>query len=90
MIVQFKEWKSSLGWTCAPVDSFSPNIDNWILPARALNISFDQYVNKVITDFKPDTVAFSTYFGCWWKNQSDMRKFKNWVNKALREANINI
>ena len=88
-----KEWKSESGsWNCNCIDKLSTNAGAWYTPARILGWDPADYVQYVIDNFHPDIhynkekclVFFS------WKDQSQMRKFKNWINAAARKANYQI
>jgi hypothetical protein len=90
MIPQLKEWQSASGkWHAAYVDSFLPHINNSVLIARALGVSYDEYVKRVIRDFKPDYIQYIEDKGFVifsWAKQGNMRKYKNQINKELRAA----
>lgn len=93
MIYKSTEWETPNGWHCNCVDNLKENSATWYYPARILGISPAQFVEMLIKDFKPDRFYFDsdTCFCCWsWKKQSDMRKYKNWINKKAREVNFQI
>ena len=51
----------------------------------------DEYVNLLITKFKPDNISYNQEKNVLiysWKKQSDMRKFKNWLNAEARKKNF--
>jgi len=90
MIPQLKEWKGANDmWFAAYVDKFCPHIDNSVLIARALRIDYDKYIKMVIEKYKPDHIQYIERTGVVlfsWKSQTQMRKYKNNINKMLREA----
>lgn len=89
MIIQLKEWQNGTTWHAAFVDKFLPHVSNSVLIARALGVPYDVYVKRVIEEFKPDHIQYIEDKGLVffsWTKQSNMRKYKNQINKELREA----
>lgn len=90
-IVQLKELQHTDGsWTAVYQDKFLPNVDNWVLPARAYGISLDEFVKFVMDNFHPNKVTFTTYLSFSWNKQADERKYKNAINAQLRKAGIEL
>ena len=93
MIWQVKEWESESGWHCNCVDDLANNSAAWWLPARVLGISPADFIKLLLTKYKPDEFYFNpdTCFCCWsWKSQSQMRLYKNWINRIAREKKFEI
>lgn len=91
MIPQFKEWQQSSGnWTCAFVDKFSPDLDNYVLPARAMGMDLPTFASFVVKRFQPDVVYYENVLGFGWKSQAKMREYKNFINKIFREKKFYI
>ena len=90
MIIQLKEWQSTSGyWNAAFVDKFSSEVSNSVLCARAIGKSWDEYVKWVLDNFNVSIIHLNLekdFVGFAWKNQSDMRRYKNAFNKLAREV----
>ena len=94
MLYRLEEWQGASGvWYCEHTSSFPANVEKWVIPARVLNMSVDDFLRMLIKDFKPDviTVKEDGSFASWgWSKQSEMRKFKNWMNAKSRAVNFQI
>lgn len=94
MLYRLEEWQGASGvWYCEHTRSFPANVEKWVVPARVLNMSVDDFLRMLIKDFKPDviTVKKDGSFVSWgWSKQSEMRKFKNWMNAKSRAINFQI
>ena len=94
MLYKMSEWESPVsGWHCGCVDALADPNNTWWLPARILNISPAEYVELVITKFKPDHVYFNKekcFFSFSWNSQTAERAFKNYINAAARKINFQI
>lgn len=90
MIPQTKVWQDTTGYTCAFVDKFSKDYDNWMLPVRASNMTLDEFAKYVVENFNPCHVVFTTYLGFWWKTEVEARKYKNWINAIFRKNKFEI
>lgn len=94
MLYRLEEWQGASGvWYCEHTSSFPANVEKWVIPARVLNMSVDDFLRMLIKDFKPDviTVKKDGSFVSWgWSKQSEMRKFKNWMNAKSRAINFQI
>ena len=94
MLYRLEEWQGASGvWYCEHTSSFPANVEKWVIPARVLNMSVDDFLRMLINDFKPDviTVKKDGSFVSWgWSKQSEMRKFKNWMNAKSRAINFQI
>lgn len=92
MLYKMTEWESCGKWHCNCVDHLGTNGGHWIHPARILGLTAADYVKFVIDNYNPivyhnddcSLVFFS------WEKQSDMRKFKNYINKKAREVDYQI
>ena len=93
MLWKMTEWSSpSEKWYCNCVDKLASNAGAWYTPARILGWDPADYIEYVIKNFNPEIhcnkekclVFFS------WNDQSQMRKYKNWINAAARKANYQI
>ena len=94
MLYRLEEWQGASGvWYCEHTSSFPANVEKWVIPARVLNMSVDDFLRMLIKDFKPDviTVKKDGSFVSWgWSKQSEMRKYKNWINAESRRKNYQI
>ena len=93
MLYKQTEWESESGWHCGCVDNLGKNSNAWYLPARILGLNPADYIKFIIKNYKPDNIwvdseKYLVFFS--WKNQSDMRLFKNFINKKARECNFQI
>ena len=93
MLYKMTEWKSASGkWYCNCVDDLAGTAGLWQTPARILDLTPAAYVKFVVEHYHPDVyyneekclVFFS------WKDQSQMREFKRFINKKAREKNFQI
>ena len=88
-----KEWQGSSGkWYCNCVDKLASNAGAWYTPARILGWEPIVYIEYVIKNFNP-SVHYNkekclVHF--FWDQQSDMRRYKNWINAAARKVNYQI
>lgn len=91
IIPQLKEWQQESGtWTCAYVDSFSSEVDNYVLPARAMGMDLPTFATFVVNRFKPDIVYYGNVLGFAWKSQAKMREYKNYINAIFRKQKFYI
>lgn len=93
MLYRMTEWQSSTGrWHCNCIDNLSKDGGHWTHPARILKMPLEKYVEWVITKYHP-IVWHNKDCSCVffeWEKQSDMRLFKNFINKKARECNYQI
>ena len=92
MIYQMEEWQGSSGrWYCEHTKSVPRNVQKWVVPARILGISADEYVKFLIFKYKPDHISFDGKTLVYsWDSQQKMRVFKNYMNAMARKANFEI
>ena len=94
-LLKYEEWQDTISglWHCNDVSDLGHGSGYWWHPARMLKISPATYVKWVIDNFHPDKVFHSDDCSVvyWeWKNQNDMRKYKNHINKIARQENYMI
>lgn len=94
MLWKASEWETSSGWHCNCTDNLAGGSSLWYLPARILNISpadliilmKDKYNAEVnFCGTKDNFIVLFT-----WEKQSDMRLWKNFINRKAREINFQI
>ena len=95
MLFHLDEWQSTGTkiWYCEHTSSYPQGVQKWVVPARILGLSVDDFLRMLIKDFKPDviTVKEDGSFVSWgWSKQSEMRKFKNFINSEARKKNFQI
>lgn len=95
MLFHLDEWQSTGTkiWYCEHTSSYPQGVQKWVVPARILGLSVDDFLRMLIKDFKPDviTVKKDGSFVSWgWSKQSEMRKFKNFINSEARKKNFQI
>ena len=92
MLYRCEEWESPTGWHCNCVINLAGGSSIWYLPARILNISPAAFVELMITEYNAN--AFIDKEKCLvfftWQKQSDMRRWKNFINKKAREINFQL
>ena len=93
-LLRYEEWQGISGdWYCNDTSNLSQGSGYWWLPARMMKLSPAQYIQWVIDNFHPDAISHSkdcSYVGFSWKNQNEMRKFKNKINALARQENFMI
>jgi len=87
------EWQSGAGelWYCGDVEDLGNNSGAWWIPARMLGMKLDDYVEMLVNVFKVDFIKYNIKHNVLifaWESQSNMRKYKNWINAAARKANF--
>jgi hypothetical protein len=93
-VLKLSEWQDDIGrWHCADISNLGNNSATWWYIPRLLNISLDNYIKLLKNDFNVSYITFfertqMVYF--YWDSQSDMRKFKNFINRKAREKNFQI
>lgn len=94
MLYQQSEWQSPSGaWHCNCIDKLGANSGAWYLPARILGLTPADFVEFLMTNFKPDHFSYckEKCFCQWsWDKQASMRKYKNYINAAARKVNFQI
>lgn len=87
-IPQCDIWQSTGGnWYVAYTKSFSKNRDNWLIPARAMNMPPADWLEWLISNFHPDNVHIredGKFVSFYWKKQNDANNYKLYINKILR------
>ena len=94
MLYKCTEWQGASGiWYCEHTDSFPKDVQKWVVPARILGVSVDEFLKLLIEKFKPDQISYrkdGSFVSWGWSKQSEMRKFKNWINAESRRKNYQI
>lgn len=94
MLYVQSEWQSPSGkWHCNCVEKLADNSGAWYLPARILGMTPADFIEYLINNFHPDHFIYDKEkcFCLWsWTKQSDMRKYKNFINAAARKVNFQI
>ena len=95
MLYKMSEWENNGKFYCGCIDDLGHDSGVWYLPCRFLNLTPAAYLEMVITKYKPDHIFYSMdndncICSWFWKKQSDMRLFKNYINKKARETNFHI
>lgn len=94
MLYRLEEWRGSSGiWYCEHIASYPKDVEKWVIPARLLNMSVDEFLRMLIEEFKPDHIhakADGSFVSWGWSSQAAMRKYKNWMNAQSRKVNYQI
>ena len=90
-LLKYDEWQDGCGqWHCNDTTDLGHGSSLWWLPAKMWNMTPAEYLKMVIEKFKPDHIYHSddySFVGWNWKNQTQMRVFKNWINAEARKHN---
>lgn len=90
-LLKYVEWQDASGnWLCNDTSDLCSPRALWWTPARMLGISPAEYVKLLIEKFHPDRIKYNQEANVLiysWKNISDQRKFKNWLNAEARKHN---
>ena len=88
MKIKLTEWQESDGsWHAADISAVGQGSNRWWLVPRALGMPLEDYVQMLVTKYKPDYIKYNaaadvlTYS---WHSITALRAFKNDMNKALR------
>ena len=76
MLYVLKEWQGSSGlWYCEHTDSFPKDIQKWIIPARLLGVTANEFIKILIKDFQPDKIFHNedcSFVGWAWKKEINL------------------
>ena len=90
MKIKLTEWQESDGsWHAADISAVGQGSNRWWLVPRALGMSLEDYVQMLVTKYKPDRIKYfedADVLTYSWKSQVAMRTFKNQINAMLRKA----
>ena len=87
-VLKFTEWQCASGkWYCGAIDWVGKEANQWYYAPRRLNMPLNDYVQlllkyKAQITFNGDILIFR------WEKQSDMRLFKNYINKQFRDKKV--
>lgn len=88
------EWETvGMGWHANCVDNLAGGSALWYHPARILNITPAAFVELLVKEYKPDNLFYSeekNLLVFTWKDQAQMRHYKNFINAQARKANYQI
>ena len=90
-ILRLEEFECAGWWYCTATKEIGKIGNKWYTIPFALKMSSYDFVDLLITKFKPDKISLKegslgSVLIYAWKKQSDMRVFKNWVNAQLRKV----
>ena len=92
-LFKLSEWHDVLGyWHATDVSDIAGGSPLWWHIPRLLEMDMVDYVRMLIDEYNVPLDKI-TYFKdknvllFYWKNQGDMRRFKNMVNRIAREKN---
>ena len=93
MLVQFSEYQDGTGkWHVGYFKQFRAEIDNFVLPARAMQMPLNEYYAWVICNHKPDHICHNdkglVIFS--WSNYAKAHNLVLLLNKAARKNNLTI
>lgn len=83
------EFQSGDGsWHCMNASDLANNSNAWWKFPRTMNMDLCDYIKLLINKFHVDQLEYldsADVLLYSWRNQSDMRKFKNWANAEYRK-----
>lgn len=87
------EWQSGSGeyWYCGDVEDLGHHSGAWWIPARILGLTPADYIQWLIDNYHPDRITYSVEHNVLvfaWRDQSKMRKYKNYINAQSRKVNF--
>ena len=90
MKIKLTEWQEAdKSWHAADISAVGQGSSCWWLVPRALKMPLEDYVQLLVTKYKPDKIKYfpdADVLTYSWKSQAAMRKFKNEINAMLRKA----
>lgn len=92
-LVKFTEFQSVTGkWHIGYFGSFKAGMDNFVLPARAMQMRLDKYYEWVIENFDPiiQTHNDKGFISFCWTDYSKAHKLLLELNRAARRTNLTI
>ena len=92
-LFQLTEWQGSSGkWYCADKDNLTAQYPQWMVAVRMLDISPAGYAKMLIEDYNATVNYYEStnFLSVSWNKQSDMRKYKNFINSKARQMNYMI
>jgi len=87
------EWESAGLWHCNDTSNLVNGSSNWVHQARIWQLSPAAFIEFLIKEYKPDYISYrldKNILLFSWKNQIDMRKYKNKLNAQARKVNYQI
>lgn len=93
-VYEAKIWQGQSGkWYCNDTSHLGAGSGEWYLPARILGISPAEFIEYLISNFKPDYCYYNiekNFFSYSWSSQLNCNKWKLYINKKAREVNFQI
>ena len=90
-LLKYTEWQGAAGsWYCNDTSDLTSIRSLWWAPARMMNMTPAEYVEWLVTNFKPDYIAYDEEHDVLvysWRKITDMRLFKNKLNALARKYN---
>ena len=86
-LFRMEEWEANGKWHCADTTDLANGSASWWIPCRVLDITPAAFVKMLVEEYHA-TVDWRAEKGLLfvsWEKQSDMRKYKNKINKIARE-----
>jgi len=89
-----EEWQDAAGfWHCNDVSNIGGGSAEWYIPARILGISPAEFIKLLVNTYHPEKISYDKdkcFIFYAWKNQNNMRIFKNFINAQARKVNFQI
>lgn len=90
-IYHVSEWQSPTGrWHCNDVEDLGNGSGYWWIPCRILGMAPTDFILMLKETFNASDFSYSVESNVLlysWEKQSDMRRYKNWINEMARKAN---
>lgn len=90
-VYKCSEWSNTNGrWFCGDVEDLANDSNAWWIPCRILGIAPTDFILLLKDTFHASNFSYNINANVLifsWDKQSDMRKYKNWINDKARKAN---
>lgn len=92
-VYRAEEWQGACGnWYCNDTSGLGRNTGAWYHPARILDMSPAEFIKWLVDNYHPHIYHNEdcSFVGWYWDKQSDMRKYKNYINAKARAKNYQV
>lgn len=89
MVYKLQEFQGASGlWYVGTPTILTKYAHLWHLPALVLDLPLTDFIIELQDKYSAEVYYKGNFVGYRWEKQSDMRKFKNAINKKAREINF--
>ena len=88
-VLKFEEWQNASGtWCCGGLKWLGQLPNQWYYAPRRLGISLTDYIEMLKNKYNAKVIFSNDVLIFYWAKQSEMRLFKNWINKQFRDKKV--